>query len=45
MNMLVNTPQIDDWTWIDAIQMGMPWVVFHLSVSEASSLLKPVDLR
>ena len=21
MNMLVNTPQIDDWTWIDAIQM------------------------
>ncbi len=24
MNMLVNTPQIDDWTWIDAIQMGMP---------------------
>ena len=23
-NMLVNTPQIDDWTWIDAIQMGMP---------------------
>lgn len=24
MNMLVNTPQVDDWTWIDAIQMGMP---------------------
>lgn len=24
MNMLLNTPQIDDWTWIDAIQMGMP---------------------
>lgn len=23
-NMLVNTPQVDDWTWIDAIQMGMP---------------------
>lgn len=23
-NMLVNTPQIDDWYWIDAIQMGMP---------------------
>lgn len=22
--MLVNTPQVDDWTWIDAIQMGMP---------------------
>ncbi|MDE6685505.1 MAG: glycoside hydrolase family 88 protein, partial [Duncaniella sp.] len=22
MNMLVNTPQVDDWTWIDAIQMG-----------------------
>jgi rhamnogalacturonyl hydrolase YesR len=21
---LVNTPQVDDWTWIDAIQMGMP---------------------
>lgn len=24
MNMLVNTPQINDWTWIDAIKMGMP---------------------
>lgn len=24
MNMLINTPQNDDWTWIDAIQMGMP---------------------
>ncbi len=24
MDMLVNTPQVDDWTWIDAIQMGMP---------------------
>lgn len=24
MNMLVNTPQVDDWWWIDAIQMGMP---------------------
>lgn len=24
MNMLVNTPQVDDWTWVDAIQMGMP---------------------
>lgn len=24
LNMLVNTPQVDDWTWIDAIQMGMP---------------------
>lgn len=24
MDMLVNTPQNDDWTWIDAIQMGMP---------------------
>ncbi len=24
MNMLINTPQVDDWTWIDAIQMGMP---------------------
>ena len=22
--MLVNTPQVNDWTWIDAIQMGMP---------------------
>ena len=22
MNMLVNTPQVDDWTWIDAIQMA-----------------------
>lgn len=26
-NMLVNTPQDDDWTWIDAIQMGMPVLV------------------
>lgn len=24
MNMLVNTSQVGDWTWIDAIQMGMP---------------------
>lgn len=24
MNMLLNTPQVNDWTWIDAIQMGMP---------------------
>lgn len=24
MDMLVHTPQVDDWTWIDAIQMGMP---------------------
>ncbi|WP_300725286.1 glycoside hydrolase family 88 protein [uncultured Bacteroides sp.] len=24
LNMLVNTPQIDEWWWIDAIQMGMP---------------------
>jgi rhamnogalacturonyl hydrolase YesR len=24
MDMLVNTPQNDDWTWIDAIQMAMP---------------------
>lgn len=24
MDMLVNTPQINDWTWIDAIQMAMP---------------------
>ncbi|MDR3339855.1 MAG: glycoside hydrolase family 88 protein [Candidatus Symbiothrix sp.] len=24
MDMLVNTPQSDDWSWIDAIQMGMP---------------------
>ncbi|QGY42454.1 glycoside hydrolase family 88 protein [Maribellus comscasis] len=23
-DMLVNTPQLDDWSWIDAIQMGMP---------------------
>ena len=22
--MLVNTPQINEWWWIDAIQMGMP---------------------
>ncbi|WP_066220329.1 glycoside hydrolase family 88/105 protein [Formosa haliotis] len=24
MNMLLNTPQNDDWWWIDALQMGMP---------------------
>lgn len=24
MNMLLNTPQDNDWDWIDAIQMGMP---------------------
>ncbi len=24
INMLLNTPQMDDWSWIDAIQMGMP---------------------
>lgn len=24
LNMLVNTPQINEWWWIDAIQMGMP---------------------
>ncbi len=24
LDMLVNTPQNDDWWWIDAIQMGMP---------------------
>ena len=24
LNMLLNTPQVDDWSWIDAIQMGMP---------------------
>ncbi|MBO5350230.1 MAG: glycoside hydrolase family 88 protein [Alistipes sp.] len=26
-DMLVNTPQVEDWTWIDAIQMGMPVLV------------------
>jgi rhamnogalacturonyl hydrolase YesR len=24
MDMLIHTPQIDDWSWIDAIQMAMP---------------------
>jgi rhamnogalacturonyl hydrolase YesR len=24
MDMLASTPQVNDWTWIDAIQMGMP---------------------
>ena len=24
LNMLVNTPQINEWWWIDALQMGMP---------------------
>jgi len=23
-NMLLNSPQLEDWSWIDAIQMGMP---------------------
>ena len=32
MNMLVNTPQVEDWTWIDAIQMGMP-VLMKLSAT------------
>lgn len=26
-DMLINTPQVEDWTWIDAIQMGMPVLV------------------
>lgn len=26
-NMLAGTPQVDDWTWIDAIQMGLPVLV------------------
>jgi rhamnogalacturonyl hydrolase YesR len=24
MDMLINTPQLNDWSWVDAIQMGMP---------------------
>lgn len=24
IDMCVNTPQVDDWTWVDAIQMAMP---------------------
>lgn len=24
VNMLLSTPQLEDWSWIDAIQMGMP---------------------
>lgn len=24
--MLVSTPQVDDWWWVDAIQMGMPYL-------------------
>ena len=24
IDMIVNTPQVNDWTWVDAIQMGMP---------------------
>ncbi len=36
MNMLVNTPQINDWTWIDAIQMGMP-VLAKLSIETGDS--------
>lgn len=26
-NMIASTPQVDDWTWIDAIQMGLPVLV------------------
>lgn len=32
MNMLANTPQVGDWTWIDAIQMGMP-ILMKLSAT------------
>ena len=35
MNMLVNTPQTQDWYWVDAIQMGMP--VFAKMVAETGS--------
>lgn len=24
--MLVNTPQVDDWWWVDAVQMGLPYL-------------------
>lgn len=34
INMLLNTPQLDDWSWIDAIQMGMP-VFAKLGVLES----------
>ena len=33
MDMLVNTPQNGDWTWIDAIQMGMPILALMGQVS------------
>lgn len=36
MQMLINTPQNGDWTWIDAIQMGMP-VLVKMGVLENDS--------
>jgi len=36
INMLLNTPQLDDWSWIDAIQMGMP-VFAKLGVLESDN--------
>ena len=28
IDMVVNTPQVNDWDWIDAIQMAMPIDVY-----------------
>lgn len=36
INMLLNTPQLNDWSWIDAIQMGMP-VFAKMGVLEKDS--------
>ena len=36
MNMLLNTPLTGDWTWIDAIQMGMP-ILAQMGVIENDS--------
>ncbi len=45
MNMLVNTPQIDDWTWIDAIQMGMPALVkLSITTGDARYAEKAYDM-
>ena len=34
IDMLVNTPQVNDWWWIDAIQMGMPVFADSLKISQ-----------
>jgi len=45
LDMLVNTPQKDDWTWIDAIQMGMPvFAKFGVTTNDAKYFDKMWDM-